>query len=181
MAKLLCFATEHQGGTWHPKELDERDVICDVCSETGSIVFPDGRLWDNTSKDYRPAPETGNYIYVYNQLLEEYYKAVGMHESKTAYEVLRKGSNYQLPIWEITSNGIEKTEYLDEIYFVKGTPSQEFRQNGIVTEGLMAMLVAHWGFLNEEVPCEETAKCIELGKQISSPLPPPPKTSVPKS
>lgn len=66
------------------------------------------------------------------------------------YTVIKLGSTYQLPIYKLTSTGLEETPNCKEINFVKGNiEGEEFRQDGIITENILAMLVEHLSSLNQ--------------------------------
>lgn len=66
------------------------------------------------------------------------------------FEVIKKGSSYTLPKYEVVDGkGLVETGETQTIDFVKGNiEGPEFKQDGIITENLLSMLVEHLGELN---------------------------------
>jgi len=66
------------------------------------------------------------------------------------YYTDKEGSTYGLPCYKVTEVGLEEVLGVQEIKFVKGNiEGEEFRQSGIITENLLAMLIGHLKFLNQ--------------------------------
>src|SRR5690348_1727529 len=67
------------------------------------------------------------------------------------YSVIKLGSTYYLPIYTLTNEGLVETPNVKEINFVKGNiEGEEFRQDGVITENILAMLVEHLSSLNQD-------------------------------
>lgn len=65
------------------------------------------------------------------------------------FTVVKKGCGYELPVYTIKETGIEKTKLNIHIPYVKGNiEGKEHRQDGIITENLLSMLVFHLKSLN---------------------------------
>jgi len=66
------------------------------------------------------------------------------------YLTVVKGASYKIPKKRITSSGLVETDEYQHIEFVKGDiDGNKFRQDGIITEGLLNMLIGHLSHLNK--------------------------------
>ncbi len=67
-----------------------------------------------------------------------------------AFEVIKKGSTYKLPKYKVVDMvGLVETGEYQTIDFVKGNiEGPEFKQDGIITENMLTMLIRHLGDLN---------------------------------
>lgn len=63
-------------------------------------------------------------------------------------EIIKQGATYKLDVYEI-SNGLNKTGETVTIEFVKGNiDGPEYRQNGMIVEDVLDMLMTHLILLN---------------------------------
>ncbi len=67
-----------------------------------------------------------------------------------AFEVIKKGSTYKLPKYKVVDGvGLVETGEYQTIDFVKGEiDGVEFKQDGSLTDNILAMLIHHLGDLN---------------------------------
>ena len=95
--------------------------------------------------------------------------AVGQHYDKRKFIQKERGL-YEVPYWELDKAKGSGTLKEDIWYGKPKVVELSFFNNqkgtGILSEGLMTMLIQQWKNVNQEVPCEETTKIIELGEQI---------------
>lgn len=66
------------------------------------------------------------------------------------FETIKLGSTYNLPKYKVEEGkGLLEIKEFQEIKFVKGNiEGPEFKQDGIITENLLTILIEHLGSLN---------------------------------
>lgn len=81
---------------------------------------------------------------------------------KNEFVILEEGSEYALPEYFITEEGLQKSETHNIIRFVRGSKEGEgvLKQTGIVHETLLSMMIKDLQYKNTLVPSRETSLVI---------------------
>lgn len=85
---------------------------------------------------------------------------------KTRFEIIEDGTTYHLPVYTVNNNGLEVTEDVQELTIVRGISSDGLvaRENGILQEALVALLIHDLTLKNELVPSKQndyTLSCLD--------------------
>lgn len=80
------------------------------------------------------------------------------------FEIVNDGLSYELPTYEVkTGVGIQRTDKVIFIPFVRGSSSEGepvVRQEGVIHENLLAMMIHDLQIKNQLVPSRETSLAI---------------------
>ncbi len=168
----IAFCTTSQGSQFIPVVLpnivstedtfNPKSIVTTDYGIAHSVLFADGRIWvkgigfDGTVD-----------VALYQKLLAEYQASLAEIANKQRFEVARPAASYWIPEWALTEKGLVATGNHLQLNFVKGDRrGMGYHQDGIVTEGLVAMLAKHFEELGQEVPNEYTPKIIEKFNEI---------------
>lgn len=82
--------------------------------------------------------------------------------NKKTFTKLIEGTRYSLPHYEVTDEGLKQTENEHVLQFVRGSQLGEGieKQEGILIEALLAMLISDLRYKSTLVPSRQTAIAI---------------------
>lgn len=83
---------------------------------------------------------------------------------KRKFETIEKGTQYELPVWEVIDGvGIKETGTKHPIHFVRGSKLKEEhveKREGILHETLLSMMIEDLQYKNNLVPSRESSLAI---------------------